>query len=368
MSIYGSIFGGSSGASGGSADVTGAASSTDNAIVRFDSTTGKLIQDSSVTLSDVSASTVTAAVIAPTATTGASQVGRSLNIVASNAVASTDTAGAAAGGSTSVVAGAAARNASGNANGGNVVLTGGAGIGTGTAGQVVATNYGTAAKPGITFNGDTTTGIYGTSGSTYFAASGALSLAVGLNDIQMYRDTSHLRIGASGDCGVKRAAAGVIGITNGTTPSGGWIFAEGPKSLAAAYTNATTAMSNITGLSTTLITGRKYQFQMSLFVSTDVAADGIKIDFDGGTATALDFRSHTKVFDTALLLSSQTTAIATDIAQATITGDSVIEVSGTFEVNAAGTFIPRASQNAHTTGTLTIQRGSWIRFVDSSFS
>lgn len=37
---------------GGSGDVVGPASSTDNAIVRFDSTTGKLIQNSSVTISD----------------------------------------------------------------------------------------------------------------------------------------------------------------------------------------------------------------------------------------------------------------------------------------------------------------------------
>jgi hypothetical protein len=37
---------------GGSGDVTGAASSTDNAVVRFDGTTGKLIQNSTVTLDD----------------------------------------------------------------------------------------------------------------------------------------------------------------------------------------------------------------------------------------------------------------------------------------------------------------------------
>lgn len=38
--------------SGGSGDVTGPASSTDNAIARFDSTTGKIIQNSGVTISD----------------------------------------------------------------------------------------------------------------------------------------------------------------------------------------------------------------------------------------------------------------------------------------------------------------------------
>jgi len=43
----------SGGGGGGGGDVTGPASSTDNAITRFDGTTGKLIQNSSATLSDV---------------------------------------------------------------------------------------------------------------------------------------------------------------------------------------------------------------------------------------------------------------------------------------------------------------------------
>ena len=37
---------------GGSGDVVGPASSTDNAVVRFDSTTGKLLQNSAVTIGD----------------------------------------------------------------------------------------------------------------------------------------------------------------------------------------------------------------------------------------------------------------------------------------------------------------------------
>lgn len=45
------------GGSGGFGDVVGPGSSTDNAVVRFDSTTGKLIQDSSLTLPDDAATT-----------------------------------------------------------------------------------------------------------------------------------------------------------------------------------------------------------------------------------------------------------------------------------------------------------------------
>ena len=46
------ILGSSGGGSGGSGDVVGPASSTDNAIARFDGATGKLIQNSGVTVAD----------------------------------------------------------------------------------------------------------------------------------------------------------------------------------------------------------------------------------------------------------------------------------------------------------------------------
>lgn len=136
------------GGSGGSGDVVGPASSTDNAIARYDGTTGKLLQDSALTVSDVAAGVVTLATTAgnaltiqntnPAATTGASVAGDPLVVNAGDAVASTDTAGAAAGGSVTVQGGDAARFTSGDANGGDVLLVGGAGIGTGTQGVVKA--------------------------------------------------------------------------------------------------------------------------------------------------------------------------------------------------------------------------------------
>jgi len=54
-----SLSGGTLTATGGTGDVVGPASSTDNAIARFDGTTGKLIQNSSATLSDTGVLTVT---------------------------------------------------------------------------------------------------------------------------------------------------------------------------------------------------------------------------------------------------------------------------------------------------------------------
>lgn len=160
---------------GGSGDVVGPASATDNALVRFDSTTGKLIQDSGVTIGDVSGSSVsigttsgnalTLSATAPAATTGATQVGKSITISASPAVASTNTAGAAVGGDVNFVAGAAARLTSGNSDGGGFTWTAGAGIGTGVKGSATFDVYqmrvpgGNSFAPGISFIGYPTYGI-----------------------------------------------------------------------------------------------------------------------------------------------------------------------------------------------------------------
>lgn len=129
-------------------------------------------------------------------------------------------------------------------------------------------------------------------------------------------------------------------------------------------TNATVTMANVTGLSATLIAGRKYSFELRLFAADSVAADGIAIDFDGGTATMTSFRAHVEIEDAALETSAQVTALATDTQAATFTGDGIIKVSGGFVVNAAGTFIPRFAQVAHTTGTATVYANSWMWLED----
>lgn len=151
-------------------------------------------------------------------------------------------------------------------------------------------------------------------------------------------------------------------------PAAQWLRQAAARSmLAANYTNATASMTN-TALSITLLAGRKYVFRMSLFLADSVAGEGVLIDFDGGAATATNFRAHAILHDTTLLLSQQVSALATDIGVATVTGDSLMEVTGSIEVNAGGTFLVRASQNTHATGTLTIYRGSHIAFEDATGS
>lgn len=172
-------------------------------------------------------------------------------------------------------------------------------------------------------------------------------------------------VSAARDTAFFRTAPGVGEVNDGTATQLAWLRTAGHHRLTADVTNATTTMANLTGLSVTL-KARTYRFLAILYVEDSVAADGVKLDFDGGTATATLFIAHGTVFDTSLLLSTQTTALATDLAAATVTGRACIEIHGYITVNAAGTFIPRAAQNSHTAGTLTVYTGSSIDFWETT--
>jgi hypothetical protein len=151
------------GSGGGSGDVVGPSSSSDNELPRFDSTTGKLIQSSGVVLSDLASNSYSITASSPTQGASAT-VGSGFNIVASPAIAGNTNAGAAAGGAVTITSGNAARLTSGNANGGNINFTPGAGIGTGLTGSVVVTtgnlNFGGTTSSNVMFKPNGTGGAF----------------------------------------------------------------------------------------------------------------------------------------------------------------------------------------------------------------
>lgn len=162
------------------------------------------------------------------------------------------------------------------------------------------------------------------------------------------------------------AATGVVG--NGLVFQFPWVQqTAGYSMLAADYSNATAAFTN-TALSITVINGRKYTFQAELFHIDSTAADGAQFDFNGGTATATNFRVHCLHYDqtAAVLKSTQVTALASvaDSVASTGTGQNLTTCNGSFEPSASGTFIIRGAQVAHTAGTLTVNRGSHIWVMD----
>jgi hypothetical protein len=168
-------------------------------------------------------------------------------------------------------------------------------------------------------------------------------------------------VGAADTC-VARIVPGVTWFTNGGSADA-WTKEAGKVALAADFTNATATQANTT-LQVALTAGRNYTFELKLFAANSTAAEGIRLDYDGGSATATNFISHCVISDTAQILSSQTAAIATDVTVATMTGASLVSCAGDIEVNAGGTFIVRAAEATTVVGTLTIKRGSWLIMQD----
>lgn len=298
------------------------------------------------------------------------------SVTASAATAGTTNAGAAAGGAVTITSGAAARLTSGNANGGNINLNTGAGIGTGTQGVVLANaTYQSSATLAYSFSAETNTGILRDGGIA------GMDFRVGGTDIcNMYMVNStnagfrcipgaSFNWSSSGlgsiDTSLTRLAAGVVaagttGASGGTT---GWFVDAGHCFVTADQTNAT-ATAQTTTCSMSLTTGRKYSFTCEMFLSDSVAADGAVLDFNGGSATSTNFRAQVTAFDTALNVSTILTSLAGTATATTFTGAGAFEIHGSFEPSGTGTFIPRFSQSAHTTGTLTLARGSYCKITD----
>lgn len=178
--------------------------------------------------------------------------------------------------------------------------------------------------------------------------------------------TTGVPAGGGVDTGLYRAAAGTV--TFGTSAANrlGFYQQGGDCFVAADVTNATTTMATSTCLvggsaAITVTSGRKYSFTCEFFLSDSTAVDGAQIDFNGGTAAATNFRAQVTAFDTALNLSTQVSALATTASASTFTGAGAFEIHGTFEPSGNGTFLPRFAQVGHTTGTLTLARGSNCR-------
>ncbi len=324
------------------------------------------------------------------AATASTTAGVGMTFTADNAVAGTTNAGAQQGGDWTATAGDAARFTSGNARGGACYLIPGAGIGTGSAG-------------GIGFWGKTSSfpGFKQRSGSAQIQITDATWAnrqtlwmgAIGVGPTMDNFGSNDFYCSQTGNSGTAcRVSSGNSwGITSGADASQspdvqwsrqaakvsswdgsargdhlGWNNWGGECYVAADATNATTTMAAITcGTNITVTSGRKYTFECELFLSDSTSVDGAKIDFNGGTAAATNFRAQVTAFDTALNLSSQPAALATASSASTFTGAGAFEVHGSFEPSSTGTFIPEFAQAAHTTGTLTLARGSFCRMYDS---
>jgi hypothetical protein len=175
---------GGGGGAGGSGDVAGPASSTDNALARFDLTTGKLLQDGVVTESD-------AGVVS-----GATQLNVDNLRLDGNVVSTT------------------------NANGNLTVTPNGTGVVISSAQVQVPT--GTADIPGLGFSSDPNSGLLslgnGVIGITF---DGSRTWELRGTRLVLQRNDGFFVLGSDEDVGIGRAAAAVTKICAGITGLGG---------------------------------------------------------------------------------------------------------------------------------------------------
>lgn len=133
--------------------------------------------------------------------------------------------------------------------------------------------------------------------------------------------------------------------------------------------NATTSFVNLSDLSRTLVSGRKYFGRLSMKCNNTAATEGIKFDFNGGTATMTNFWAAGGVLasgGTDVIGTTTSTSLAGVINFTTLTGETGIVIEFSMVCNAGGTFIPRFAENSTAVGTATVELGSFISMLDSS--
>lgn len=169
------------------------------------------------------------------------------------------------------------------------------------------------------------------------------------------------------DTSLSRVAAGVVGANLSAAGTDGWFQNRGGEgSLTAAFTNATTTMA-ATNLSYTVIAGRSYRIHGVLAIANSTAGHGIKLDFDGGAATATTFWATATVLSggTAAAGTLTSTSLAGDINFTSVTGTVYVAIDGYLLVNGAGTFILRAAEDSTGGASASIAAGSWIALSDT---
>jgi hypothetical protein len=153
------------------------------------------------------------------------------------------------------------------------------------------------------------------------------------------------------------------GTTIGQEPYDIRILDQPPTYRATAQSDRTTdtALSNITGLSATLVASRTYEFSATLFC-TCAGAGGAKVAI-GGTATATSIVYGAKTYTGATLnTQDRATALGSAVGASTTAVDR-IEIEGSIVTNAAGTLTVQFAQNV-ASGTSSVLVGSTFKIRD----
>ncbi len=133
-------------------------------------------------------------------------------------------------------------------------------------------------------------------------------------------------------------------------------------------TNNTATFANLTSLSASLVTGHNYAGRLVIKCSESQAAEGVKFDFGGGSATFSSFISASRLWTggTTVVGTEVGAAITDPINYTTITGTTFIVIEFAGVCSGTGTFIPRFAQDSHTSGTVTASANSFMSINETS--
>lgn len=383
------------GGSGGIGDVVGPSSATDNAIARFDSTTGKLIQNSTVTLDDNGVLTVPEVAAPSTPASGKVSVyAKSDGLMYSKDDAGTETTlGGGAGSIAPLViedANTVAQRNGGTSQttyiyktftdasnyermrygpNGSIFEIGAESAGTGTQqdirirrGTRTLTLADTTFYPSsdgavdlgqalLKFNEVWATNITtGASGYLRFfgttkiksPSDGTLTF---LNNAENAFTMAQLGGTSSNFPALKRSNA-AINIRLADDSAFSFLVDAGRTFVSSQFDKTDVTLANITGLSAPVTAGKTYAFEALLFVDADVIG-GSKYAIAGtATATAIKYEV-VFISDSAnsMVITSRQTALGGSAGQAGTTAG-ICRMSGTITVNAAGTLTVQFAQNA----------------------
>lgn len=174
----------------------------------------------------------------------------------------------------------------------------------------------------------------------------------------------------TGDITIARVAPAVARMCAGAGTGNGWLQnSAGRARLTTSPTFSNVTLTNVSDLSITVISGRKYiGGRLRFRVNNATAASGFQLDFNGGASTWTSFEyAIEQIAGTAATKGTDiATSIATVLNYTTManTSDAVFEVTWAGVCNNGGTLIPRFADNSGT-GVLTLFVNS-NQFVEDS--
>jgi mRNA-degrading endonuclease toxin of MazEF toxin-antitoxin module len=130
--------------------------------------------------------------------------------------------------------------------------------------------------------------------------------------------------------------------------------------------NATTSFADITGLTTPLLSGRKYAFEANLFHANDATTTGSQFGYNIGAAPTVSLVGTIDTVTpsvTAAAVSAGTVTARDTAVTAQTTGDTAVRlavIKGYIQPSADGTFAMRCKSEVAVAAGLTVKAGSWL--------